>query len=598
MRARGIFLIVALAAQLHAVGAVKREKAVPVPAPARAPAEPKVPAPKRIILVTIDTWRWDALGASGSKKVATPTLDAFAKEGLYCRKAWVSSTLTAPSHATILTGLQPYQHGIRNNHGFRLERGTPTLALLLAEHGYATAAFVSAHPLAKSGGFDIGFTTYDDHVAPGDLLSVVPRWRKGSDTIDAASAWLRTAPDRFFLWVHLYDPHDPYTPPDPFRAAHRASPYYGEVAYADSLVGRLKTALGARGQTDALWVITGDHGEALGDHGEETHSLFVYDATARVPLILWGAGVRPGAIEFARSIDIAPTILALAGISRPSESDGRSLLSQKPPGDIRLAYMETMYPYLDFGAAPVRAMSDGQFKVIDVPQREAYDLTLDPAESKNLDADRRPQLDALRKALAKLPAAPRPGKAASQADEKSLKSLGYVGAGGGYALGKGGMDPKAFAPIYRKLNAVRLLVDQKKWKDAIAVYTQLLNDFPRSSVVACELGLVEMAIGKSADATTHLRLALDRNPTNSHALLGLANLAIERKDYKDAESKLLDVVELDPDDVEGNFNLGALYFQLLNQPAKAQKYWGRFLELQPEDPEAPRIRQMLAGLKP
>ena len=563
------------------------------------PAAPPVP-PKRIVLVTIDTWRWDALGASGSGRVKTPVLDAFAKGGLYCQKAWSSATLTAPSHATLLTGLQPYRHGVRDNHGFKLSAGTRTLAAALRDKGYATAAFVSAHPLARISGLNDGFTVYDDLTAPGDLLSVVPRWRPGSETIDAARAWLRTAPERFFLWVHLYEPHDPYTPPEPYRSAYGTSPYFGEVAYADELVGRLKTAMGAAGEKDALWVICGDHGEALDDHGEATHSLFVYDATARVPLIFWSPGSAPAArLDFARLVDVAPTVLALAGLPQLGGLDGRPLIGPGTSRESQPAYLETMYPFLNFGAAPVRALTDGHYKVIDVPQREIYDLSKDPGETHNL-AGQKPvaPADALLRKLATLPGPPSiPSQKADDDEAKALKSLGYLGAGGEYALGRKGMDPKAFAPIYRKLNAARLLSDAKRFAEAIPVYTQILADFPRSSLLACELGLVEMAAGKAKDADTHLRLALDRNPANSHALLGMANLAIGRKDDTGAEGYLLDVLKLDPDDVEANFDLGALYYQDLGQPAKAVPYWRRFLELQPQDPEAPRIRRLVEEIQ-
>ena len=583
-----------LAALLIAVAAIAASGAAkPVPPPAAA-------APKRIVLVTIDTWRWDALGASGSGRVKTPNLDAFALSGLYCRKAWSSATLTAPSHATLLTGLQPYRHGVRDNHGFRLAAGTRTLAAALRDKGYATAAFVSAHPLARVSGLNDGFTTYDDLSAPGDLLSVVPRWRKGSETIDAASVWLRTAPDRFFLWVHLYEPHDPYVPPEPYRTAYRESPYFGEVAYTDELVGRLKAALGARGEKDALWIISGDHGEALHDHGESTHSLFVYDPTARVPLILWAPGtIKAGALEYARLVDVAPTVLAIAGLPQTSGLDGRPLIGATAAGEPRPAYVETMYAYLDFAAAPVRAMSDGHYKVIDVPQREVYDLAKDPGETRNL-AGQKPiaEAEALRVSLSKLPGAPViPSQKVGEDESNALKSLGYIGAGGDYTLGRAGMDPKTFAPIYLKLNTVRALCDAKRFTEAVPLYRELLAAFPRSTVLACELGLIEMALGRTGDATAHLKLALDRSPGNTHALLGLANLAVSRQDYRAAEGFLLDVLKVDPDDVEANFDLGAIYFQNLDEKPKAVRYWQRFVELQPQDPEAPRLRALIEQTK-
>jgi len=588
MTARTIVLAGVVLAWVSASGAA------PPPPAAKARSQPK-----RVILVTIDTWRFDALGAEGGGRVKTPTLDAFAKGGLYCPKAWSSATLTAPSHASILTGLQPYRHGVRNNHGFKLAPAARTLASLLRDRGFATAAFVSAHPLARVSGLDAGFTVYDDRVAPGDPLSVVPRSRPGAETIEAARTWLRGAPDKFFLWVHLYEPHDPYTPPEPYRKTYAAAPYFGEVAYADALVGRLKAALGTAGEKDALWVITGDHGEGLEDHGESTHSLFVYDATARVPLILWAPGaIAPAKLEFARLVDVVPTVLDVAGLPAPAGVDGRSLVGPGASREPRPAYVETLYAFLDFGAAPVRALTDGRYKVIDVPRREVYDLASDPAEARNLEGPKQPQqVEQLKKALAALPAAPPRATTTTNDDAKALKSLGYVGAGGEYALGRRGMDPKEFAPLYRKLSAVRILSEAKRWAEAAPLYKELLAAFPQSSLVACELGLVEMAQGKAPEAETHLKLALDRNPGNPHALLGLANLALERNDGKRAEGYLLDVIALDEDDVEANFNLGALYFQTLRQPAKAVRYWQRFLELQPLDPEAPRIRQLLSGIK-
>lgn len=552
------------------------------------------------MLVTIDTWRTDALGASGSSRVKTPNLDAFATQGLFFPKAWASATLTAPSHTTILTGLEPYHHGIRDNRGFRLPQKIPTLTSLLRDNGYATAAFVSAHPLARITGLDRGFGVYDDRCAPGNLLSVVPRWRPGAETIDAASAWLRTAPERYFLWVHLYELHDPYAPPEPYRSAYRDAPYFGEAAYADELVGRLKAAMGARGEKDALWVISGDHGEALEEHGEATHSLFVYDQTARVPLIFWSPGSIPTSRgDFARLVDVAPTILALAGLPQPAGMDGYSLVASNAAPAPHIAYMETMYPFLNFGAAPVRAVTDGRYKVIDVPVREVYDLQLDPAEMNNLDGRNLPaEVEALRAALGALPAELLVASQQNAGDDaKALKSLGYIGAGHDYPLGSKGMDPKSFAPFYRKLSAVHALCEVRRFAEAAVGYKELLSVFPRSSAIACELGLVEMALGQTAEAESHLRLALDRDPANSHALLGMANLALGRRDFTSAEGLLLDVLKLDADDVEAHFNLGALYAQNLGQPQRAVAYWQRFLELQPTDPEAPRIRQLLAEIK-
>jgi tetratricopeptide (TPR) repeat protein len=304
-------------------------------------------------------------------------------------------------------------------------------------------------------------------------------------------------------------------------------------------------------------------------------------------------------LEFARLVDVAPTVLSLAGLPQPAGLDGRPLIAAGAAKETPPAYIETMYAFLEFGAAPVRALTDGRYKAIDVPQPELYDLTTDPAELKNL-ASQKPvaAADVLRAALAKLPGPPSiPSRKTGEEDASALKSLGYIGAGGEYPLAHKGMDPKAFAPIYGKLNTVRAMSDARRFADAIPIYKELLAAFPQSSVLACELGLVEMAVGNTADAESHLRLSLDRNPANSHALLGMANLAMGRQDFKSAEGRLLDVLSLDPDDIEANFDLGAVYFQNLGEPAKAVRYWQHFLELQPNDAEAPRIRQLVEQIK-
>jgi arylsulfatase A-like enzyme len=551
-------------------------------------ARPTSPPPERIVLVTIDTWRSDAIGASGSGKVATPNLDALAASGLYAPRAWASATITAPSHASILTGIEPYRHQVRNNQGYRLPEGTPTIASELRRAGYETAAFVSAHPLRHGSGFDAGFDTFSDQVAPGNPLSVLPRSRPGAETIEAAWLWVHSAPARFFLWVHLFEPHDPYEPPASYRDRYRAQPYYGEVAYVDELIGRLRAAI-----PNALWVVCGDHGEALGDHGEMTHGLFVYDATARVPLIVSSPGrIVPRRLEHARLIDVLPTVLTAAGVPVPSGIDGRSLLGSSDQ-EARLAYVETMYAHLDFGAAPVRALSDGRIKVIDVPEREAYDLVADPEERHNLGATA--SASGLLSRLAAQPGVPDPPNVvATAASTEALRSLGYVGAGGGYRLGAAGMDPKRFAPIYRTLDEAHAAALAGRFPDAASRYASLLATFPRSAVLESEYGVLLVASGRIPEGEPHLLRAVSLDPANVHAWLGLANVAIARGDAPLAEKRLRTLLAIDPDDVEGNFNLGLLYQQTLGRPAEARPFWERFLTLQPDDPEASRIRGLIA----
>jgi len=243
--------------------------------------------------------------------------------------------------------------------------------------------------------------------------------------------------------------------------------------------------------------------------------------------------------------------------------------------------------------------SDVRYRfVIDVPKKEIYDLEADPAEAHNLGGGKPAErTEALAAGLRALPGPPAlPDRKTTDDEAKALRALGYIGSGGEYALGRAGMDPKDFVPLYNQLNEVRALCDARRFAEAVPIYERLLAAFPRSSILACELGLVQMALGNAAEAASHLERALELDAGNSHALLGMANLALGRGDTSGAERRLLDVLELDPDDVEANFNLGALYYQNLAQPEKAVRYWQRFLELQPGDPEAPRIRELVAKM--
>jgi Flp pilus assembly protein TadD len=346
----------------------------------------------------------------------------------------------------------------------------------------------------------------------------------------------------------------------------------------------------------AAWIVCGDHGESLGDHGERTHGLFVYDATARVPLIVAAPGrVVPSRRDDARLVDVMPTILAIAGVSAPPGLDGRSLL-EAYRGDAPHAYVETMYANLDFGAAPVRAASDGRIKAIDVPKREAYDLTSDPAESRNVAGT--PAAGALFAELRSRPAAaPPPNLTEPPNSNEALRSLGYVGAGASYRLETAGMDPKDFVPLYRTLDDAHALALARRWPEAASRYASLLTSFPRSSLLEQEYGMVLLASGKLPEAEPHLLRAVSLDPANVHAWLGLANIAIARSDGATAEKRLLALLAVDPDDVEGNFDLGLLYYQTLGRPTAAPPYWERFLKLQPTDPEAPKIREMLKSVQ-
>ena len=364
--------------------------------------------PVNIILITLDTTRADRMGFLGSKRGLTPNLDFLAGQAAVFARAYSQVPLTTPSHATILTGTYPQFNHV-SDLGSPLAKDLPYLPDILRQHGYRTAAFVGSQVLdpksAAAPGFDRGFETYDApfHMrGPGeDRYHSVER--RGMTVVDSALGWLNQHPQGpFFLWLHFYDPHDPYDPPPPFKVQYSASPYDGEIAYVDSAIGKLLTTLRSRGLYDqTLIVVVADHGEAFGEHGEWSHGLFLYDETIHVPLVikLPATGSIHSLIEARVGlIDIAPTLLQKVGIVAPAAMQGTSLLGLMKPtssGDANPAksdagaqdrpeYAETDYPYRAFGWSSLRAWRAGKYLYIDAPRRELYDQAQDPEAAHNL----------------------------------------------------------------------------------------------------------------------------------------------------------------------------------------------------------------------
>jgi arylsulfatase A-like enzyme len=354
-----------------------------------------------VLLLTIDTLRLDRVGAFGGRPGLTPTLDRLAAEGLRLTHAYSAVPLTLPSHASILTGVSPPVHGLRANGLFRLGPRLPTLATVLKSAGYRTGAFVGAFVLDARFGLNRGFDVYDDRYGekPADDPAEGAE-RRAEAVIKPATAWILNPPisqqsalnnQQWFAWVHLYDPHEPYRAPEPYASQHE--PYDAEVAYTDAMVGKLLADLRAAGQLDrTLVIVAADHGESLGEHGERTHGVFVYDATMRVPWIISGSGLRvrgSGGAAFdglVRLIDLAPTVLDLIGIAAPGSFEGTSIVAAvSAPGTApRTAYVEAMDANLTRNWAPLTGVIVSDDKLIDLPNAELYDLRTDPRETVNL----------------------------------------------------------------------------------------------------------------------------------------------------------------------------------------------------------------------
>jgi arylsulfatase A-like enzyme len=404
------------------------------------------PRPRNLLVISLDTMRADRLPVYGFSGVSTPILDSLAAEGAVFDEAHAAVPLTLPSHANLFTGLYPTRLGLHDNAGAPLDRAFETLAESMRAHGLRTAAFVASSVLAADRGLDQGFQSYS-------LGSTEPcqgrRARRSADVVtDEALGWLAGDSAPFFAWVHFYDTHRPYRLPEKYRSGYQ-DPYLAAIAFEDEQIGRIVTYLRSKHELDdTLIVVVGDHGESLGDHGEDSHGIFLYQETLRVPLILRGAGIAPARIASpVRLVDVMPTVLALFG-SSSRQSDGDSLvplLHGQAEQSAREIYAESLYP-LRFGWASLRSLRADRYKVIDAPRPELYDLATDPGEQRNLVSAKPLLAAAMLDRLRRLSDGGRGAVLPPVSDDRAaeLASLGYVARGTDVParLGAPGSDPK------------------------------------------------------------------------------------------------------------------------------------------------------------
>lgn len=478
-----------------------------------------------IILVTIDTLRADSVGYAGNSKVKTPFLDRLAGEGIVFTNAHAHNVVTLPSHTNILTGLYPWQHGVRDNAGFKLDPKHETVAAMLRRAGYATGAFVGAFPLDSRFGLNRGFDVYDDNYGKGAAsLDFVVQERPAAAVLDAATRWWRANEGRKrFLWIHCYDPHAPYRPPEPFATEYAADPYLGEIAAVDDALSKaLAPIIG-----NALLIVTSDHGEGRGEHGELTHGLFAYEATLHVPLIVREPG-QPHRVEngYARHIDVVPTILERAGVAKPAELRGASLLHPLEPRD---TYFESLTAMLNRGWAPLTGVIHRGEKYIDLPIAELYDLPRDPGEKNNLRAERRRNAEEARQILAALPTAPTTdGRNISSEEAARLRSLGYLG---GTAAAKktyaAADDPKNLVAIDNQMHEVIGAYEAKDLPRALRLAKAVVAARPGMAAGRELLAFVLQQSEKPAGAIENLRAAIATGNATESMRVQLALLLTE-----------------------------------------------------------------------
>ncbi len=519
------------------------------------PSAPTAPTALSVVLITIDTLRADRVGAYGAADARTPTLDGLAREGARFDRAWATAPITLPSHASLMTGRYPPGHRARHN-GIAVEAGVATLATRLKAAGFATAAFVSAFPLDRRFGLATGFDRYDDQL-PRTPDGRPLNERPGADTVSRATAWLRAErAERVFLWVHLFEPHAPYGTPG--SGAPASTRYDDEVATADVEAGRLLAALGERAAT-TLVVATADHGEAFGEHGEVGHSMFVYDTTLRVPLVLRGPGVTRGAVvrDDVSLVDVAPTITALTGIA-PAAGDGLSLVPALGGTTLgrRELYAESFAPYFDFGWSGLRTVRDGATKYIAAPRPELYDLGRDAGEAVNraaLDLARAAQLQTRVDSWS----AVEPGVPPAQPEATArLRSLGYLsGARGATAPGPRA-DPKDMIGVAARIAAVTS--GEVSGEALVSTLEAILRDDPQNPQAHLRLGFAELERGRCAVAEPHLQAALTSGVPSADAGLGLAQCRGRAGDLPGAAAALTAAQRAEPGNPTVLANLGLL----------------------------------------
>jgi arylsulfatase A-like enzyme/Tfp pilus assembly protein PilF len=512
---------------------------------------------RNVLLITIDTLRGDALGCDGGP-ARTPNIDAIAAGGVRFSFAHAQAVVTLPSHASILTGLYPFQHGYRENSGYRLTPGAQTLASRLKEHGFSTGAFVGAFPLDARFGLTPGFDTYDgrfDDVGSGAEF-LLPE-RPATAVADRAVRWIQERQGRWFAWVHVYDPHAPYRPPAPFDKEYASQPYYGEVAAVDRALGPLLTA--ARGAVrPTLVVLTGDHGESLGEHGELTHGLFAYESTLRVPLIIAEIGGPGGSNgsggevsdQLARHVDIAPTILDALALAVPPELPGHSLRTRadREGGAARASYFEAMESMLDFGFAPLDGVLAGREKYIRLPIPELYDLAADRDEKNNL-ADRAGQR--VRVLSARLndyhASAPVEKQPESPDVAARLRALGYVSGSAPIKSTYGEQDdPKRLVDVDRLMHEAVALDDEGKLPEGIAHYRRILTLRPDMMAASRHLAFDLWRMGDLPGAIACLRDAFAKSLPTAGAKIQLGTYLSEAGQTGAAIELLTQAVATEP----------------------------------------------------
>jgi arylsulfatase A-like enzyme/cytochrome c-type biogenesis protein CcmH/NrfG len=565
---------------------------------ASAPKKPQLP---NVVLITIDTLRADHLGSYGYRGARTPNLDALAAAGVRFQSAYTPVPITLPAHAALLTGTYPTKNGMHDFSANKLGAGEVSLATVLRGAGYRTGAVVGSAVLDSRFGMNQGFDFYYDHFDFNRLLetNLDAMERPGNEVMDQALAWLgKNGAHRFFLWVHLYDPHYPYRPPAPYGEQFKANPYDGEIAFADVQVGRLVKSLQSKGlYGNTLVVVAGDHGEGLGEHDEKTHGFFIYNSTLHVPLIVKlpaRGGVKPRVVaDDVSLVDVMPTVLELLALDAPAGVQGKSrvaLLQGKAPEEPSELYSETFLPRLHFNWSELRGLQAGGYHFIDAPKPELYDLKNDPRELNNLFAAKKAVSEELR---GKLTATIRRNTPERETAEKTgldpalaerLKSLGYAAFSGGSAPAAAGAklpDPKDRIAVYERISEAIEDSQQGRFAASAEKLRATLATESDSVPVHYLLGIDYFRLKDFPAAVRQFRRVLELSPDYALALFYLGLSYAYAGETDQAITALQRTLALDATNFSAAFNLGVAYMQK-QQSAEAMAAFQRSVEINPD----------------
>jgi arylsulfatase A-like enzyme/Tfp pilus assembly protein PilF len=550
---------------------------------------------RNIILITIDTLRGDYLSCNGSTKVKTPNLDSLAQQGVNFTRTRAAVPLTLPSHASIMTSLYPIKHGVRDNGTARLSNEATTLAEVLKTHGYQTAAFVGSFVLDHRFGLNQGFDVYNDRMPTHTtVLEKLEAERNAEAVYSAFSEWFaRNAKKQpYFVWVHFYDPHAPYNPPESYRNKYANDPYAGEVAYTDAAIGKVLQNLKTQDPNNQIIAVVADHGEGLGQHQEATHSLLIYNSTLHVPMIIAAPGVISSGTTFpylTRTVDLAPTLLDLAGIQNDWKGQGlslkKSIEQMKDPGITSAS--ESLYPKVNLGWSELRGVENNQFHFIEAPRPELYDVVNDPGETKNLMNERSSVASNLRNELSQLYQASSSAQESSQPEmdpetKERLASLGYVSGSNAAANQSSQIDPKDKMKVWNDIQAGIYEFGNENYTNAVKIFESVLKTDNSIPIVYDNLCSSYLRLENWEKAKSCNMDALKRgiNLPALHVNLGL--IYHKDKQYSKAQKEFLDALSADPSNTSAHYYL-ANTLRASGQHEQALIQYRKALELSPDN---------------